>query len=200
MLALILLVAAATSVAAIVRNRSPGFGLVTMVAVVVLYGGLWWLWSLRLPPRPASPFELIPGAIAFAVGVEVLHLFVVYYLAARLTHASALYGSLGIAAALLFGLYLVGRLIVAAIVINVAVCGNTAIAGGGAGGPRRGRGAGSPAAGSPDAGVARGGVHPGARLARSDRVACVRCGRADAALHGASRVGDHGRVSRFRAG
>ena len=70
-----------------------------MVGVVVLYGVLWWLWSLRLPHAPASAFELIPGAIAFAVGVEVLHLFAVYYLAARLSHASALYGSLGTAAA-----------------------------------------------------------------------------------------------------
>jgi uncharacterized BrkB/YihY/UPF0761 family membrane protein len=121
LLALILLVAAATSIGAIVRNRSPGFGLVTMIAVAVVYGVLWWLWSLRLPHAPASAFELIPGAIAFAVGAEVLHLIVVYYLAVRLTHASALYGSLGIAAAILFGLYLVGRLVIAAIVINVAV-------------------------------------------------------------------------------
>ncbi len=119
--ALILLVAVGTSVGAIVRDRSPGLGLLTMVGVVVLYGVLWWLWSLRLPHAPASALELIPGAIAFAVGVEALHLIVVYYLAARLTHASALYGSLGIAAAILFGLYLIGRLIIAAIVINVAV-------------------------------------------------------------------------------
>ncbi len=121
LLALILLIAAGTSVGAIVRDRSPGFGLLTMIGVVVLYGVLWWLWSLRLPHAPASALEMIPGAIAFAVGVEALHLIVVYYLAARMTHASALYGSLGIAAAILFGLYLIGRLIIAAIVINVAV-------------------------------------------------------------------------------
>jgi uncharacterized BrkB/YihY/UPF0761 family membrane protein len=121
LLALIVLIAAGTSVGAIVRERSPGFGLLVILGVVVLYGVLWWLWSLRLPHAPASVFELIPGAIAFAVGVEVLHLIVVYYLAARLTHASALYGSLGIAAAILFGLYLIGRLIITATVINVAV-------------------------------------------------------------------------------
>jgi uncharacterized BrkB/YihY/UPF0761 family membrane protein len=121
LLALILLVAAGTSLGAIVRERSPGFGLLAMIGVVVLYGVLWWLWSLRSPHAAAAAWELIPGAVAFGIGVEVLHLIVVYYLAARLTHASALYGSLGIAAAILFGLYLVGRLIIAAIVINVAV-------------------------------------------------------------------------------
>lgn len=121
LLALVVLIAAATSIAAVVRNRSPGLGLVTMLGVVVVYGVLWWLWSLRLPHAATSPFDLIPGAVAFGIGVEVLHLIVVYYVAARLTHASAMYGSLGTAAALLFGLYLVGRMIIAATVINVAV-------------------------------------------------------------------------------
>ena len=92
-----------------------------MLAVAVIYGGVWWAWSLRLPRAEGSPLDLVPGAIVFGLGVQALHLVAVYYLGAKLTHASALYGSLGIAAALLFGLYLIGRLIVAAAVLNVAI-------------------------------------------------------------------------------
>ena len=120
--ALILLVAVGTSVGAIVRDRSPGFGLLTMRRRRgALRRSLVALVVASTARGRCRLFELIPGAIVFAVGVEALHLIVVYYLAARLTHASALYGSLGIAAAILFGLYLIGRLIIAAIVINVAV-------------------------------------------------------------------------------
>jgi uncharacterized BrkB/YihY/UPF0761 family membrane protein len=121
LLAFILLLATGTSVGAIVRDRSPGFGLVIMLAAVILYAGLWWAYSLRLPRAATSAFDLIPGAIVFGVGLQALHLIAVYYLAARLTHASALYGGLGTAAALLFGLYLMGRLVVAGAVVNVAV-------------------------------------------------------------------------------
>ncbi len=92
-----------------------------MLGVVVLYAGVWWAWSLRLPHAAASLLDFIPGAIVFGLGLQVVHLVAVYYLAARLTHASALYGTLGVAAALLFGLYLIGRLIIASVVFNVAV-------------------------------------------------------------------------------
>jgi Virulence factor BrkB len=121
LLAVILVMAAGTSVASVIRNRSPGLGLVAMLAVAVIYGGVWWAWSMRLPHAEGSALDLVPGAIVFGLGVQALHLVAVYYLGAKLTHASALYGSLGIAAALLFGLYLVGRLIVAAAVLNVAI-------------------------------------------------------------------------------
>jgi len=45
----------------------------------------------------------------------------VYYLAAKLTHSSLLYGTLGASAALLFGLYLVGRLVIGSAVFNAAL-------------------------------------------------------------------------------
>jgi uncharacterized BrkB/YihY/UPF0761 family membrane protein len=110
-----------TSLAAVIRNHSPGYGLVAMIAVVVMYGAAWWVFSLRLPHGEASMLNLLPGAALFGVGVEILHLVSVYYLAARFTHASILYGTLGAAAALLFGLYLVGRLIIGSAVLNATL-------------------------------------------------------------------------------
>jgi uncharacterized BrkB/YihY/UPF0761 family membrane protein len=121
LLAAAVVIGAISSVAAIIRNHSPGFGLVVMLSATLIYGGTWWLVSVRLPHGDASLTDLIPGAMIFGLGFEVLHLVSVYYLAAKLTHASLLYGSLGIAAALLLGLYLFGRLIIAAAVVNEAI-------------------------------------------------------------------------------
>jgi uncharacterized BrkB/YihY/UPF0761 family membrane protein len=110
-----------SALAAVVRNHSSGFGLLAMLGCVVFYGGAWWLFSVRLPHDGASVLELLPGAILFGVGAQVLHLIGVYYLAARFTHASLLYGVLGGSAALLFGLYLIGRLIIGAAVVNATI-------------------------------------------------------------------------------
>jgi uncharacterized BrkB/YihY/UPF0761 family membrane protein len=110
-----------SALAAVVRNHSSGFGLVAMLGCVVFYGGAWWLFSVRLPHDGASVLDLLPGAILFGVGAQILHLIGVYYLAARFTHASLLYGVLGGSAALLFGLYLIGRLIIGAAVVNATI-------------------------------------------------------------------------------
>lgn len=120
-LIVVVVAALATSLAALARNRSAGLGLVAMLAVVLIYGAAWWVVSLRFPHANAPVTALIPGAIVFGVGVQAMHLLVVYYLAARLSFASLWYGSLGTAAALLFGLYLAGRLVIAATVLNATL-------------------------------------------------------------------------------
>jgi uncharacterized BrkB/YihY/UPF0761 family membrane protein len=120
MMAALILVGIST-LAAVVRDHSSGFGLLAMLGCVLFYGGAWWLFSVRLPHDGASVLDLLPGAILFGVGAQVLHLIGVYYLAARFTHASLLYGVLGGSAALLFGLYLIGRLIIGAAVVNATI-------------------------------------------------------------------------------
>ena len=57
----------------------------------------------------------------FGVGVQVLHLVSVYYLSARLSSASVLYGALGASAALLLGLYFIGRLMILSAQFNEAI-------------------------------------------------------------------------------
>jgi uncharacterized BrkB/YihY/UPF0761 family membrane protein len=114
-------IAVATSLASIIRNSSPTIGLVAMIADVVFYGAVWWGLSTQFPHQGAPWTALIPGAIVFGVGVQVLHLVSVYYLSARLSSASVLYGALGASAALLLGLYFIGRLMILSAQFNEAI-------------------------------------------------------------------------------
>ncbi len=116
-----LAIAAATSLAAVIRNASGTNGIVAMIADVLVYAAVWWGLSTQFPHREASLVALIPGAILFGVGIQVLHLVSVYYLSARLSSASVLYGTLGAAAALLLGLYFVGRLMIFSAQLNEAI-------------------------------------------------------------------------------
>jgi uncharacterized BrkB/YihY/UPF0761 family membrane protein len=116
-----LAIAAATSVASVVRNASPTNGLVLMIADVVVYSVIWLGLSTQFPHRDVPWTALIPGALVFGVGVQVLHLVSVYYLSARLSSASVLYGTLGVSAALLLGLYFIGRLIILSAQVNEAI-------------------------------------------------------------------------------
>ena len=63
----------------------------------------------------------MPGAVLFAIGLEALHVLTVYYLADRLADQSALYGALGLAASLLFFLFLIGRGVVWSAELNAVI-------------------------------------------------------------------------------
>jgi uncharacterized BrkB/YihY/UPF0761 family membrane protein len=120
-LAACLAIAAVTSLAAVIRDAAPTPGLVVMLADVGVYAAAWWLVTTQLPHGDASYAALIPGALVFGAGVQAMHLVTVYYLARRVTSASQLYGTLGGAAALLLGLYLIGRLVVVSAEFNQAL-------------------------------------------------------------------------------
>lgn len=121
LLVVLVLAAAGTSLAAVIRNWSAAPGLIAMLTVVVVYGAAWWAMSCRLPHGDAPAVRLLPGAALFGLGLQAMHLLLVYYLARRITHASQWYGSLGAAATLLFGLYLGARLTVAAALLNATL-------------------------------------------------------------------------------
>jgi uncharacterized BrkB/YihY/UPF0761 family membrane protein len=104
-----------------VRSESFGLGLGSTVATVVAFFAFWLLASSFLPHGDAPWRALIPGAALFAVGVEGLHLLSVYFLGHRVQSASELYGSLGVAAAILAWLYLLGRLMVASAMLNATL-------------------------------------------------------------------------------
>lgn len=65
--------------------------------------------SVRWPPRWR---QVLPGALLVALGTQGLHLVAVLYLPGRLARASQLYGTLGVAAAILVWLALIARLVV----------------------------------------------------------------------------------------
>jgi uncharacterized BrkB/YihY/UPF0761 family membrane protein len=103
------------------RRESPGAGLTVTLVIVAAYAGLWLGVSLALPHGDAPWTRLVPGALVVGVGTQLLHLLTVYYLSGRLESASELYGGLGTAATVLLGLYLIGRLVVAAALANAVL-------------------------------------------------------------------------------
>jgi uncharacterized BrkB/YihY/UPF0761 family membrane protein len=121
LLALFLCFAAVSTGAGAVRAWSTGPGaLVTLVALVP-YAGLWLLVTMRLPHRNAPWRALVPGAVVFALGLEVVHGVVVYVISPWALAKQGTYGALGVASALLVGLFLISRLMVAAAVVNATL-------------------------------------------------------------------------------
>ena len=111
----------------VIRELARWVGLWTgSVSLRILTGlilvALWWLVvSVRLPHRGSRWLDLVPGAVLIAVGFELLSDVGTYFIAPRVESSQSTYGALGIAAALLFGLYLVSRLVVASAVVNATI-------------------------------------------------------------------------------
>ena len=62
LLAIVLLILS-SCVASVVREHSPGYGLVLMLADTLVYAVIWWGFSSRLPHSAASLLQLLPGAL-----------------------------------------------------------------------------------------------------------------------------------------
>ena len=114
--------AAVSSLAGWVRVE-VGFVPGLLATLAACFGfGLFWLWASAHLPAPDVPWvAFVPGAILFGLGVEALHVVTVYYLADQLADQSALYGALGLAATLLFFLFLIGRGVVWSAELNAVV-------------------------------------------------------------------------------
>ena len=109
---------AVTLVATAVRHESPGPGAVATVTIGIAYVWLAFL-ALWVLPRPTVQWTaLLPGAIAIGLGLQVLHLVNVYFISYRISTSSETYGALGVAAALLLSLFLMGRLFVFGVMLN----------------------------------------------------------------------------------
>lgn len=104
------------------RVESPGLGIGAALVGILPFAALWLGVSWLLPHDRRAPWTaLLPGAVLVGTGVWLAHLFSVYVLAHRVDKASSLYGSLGVAAALLAWLYLFGRLMVAGAMLNATL-------------------------------------------------------------------------------
>lgn len=97
-----------------------GAGLLGFGAELVLFTGLWLVVASLLPHGDAPPRALLPGAAVVGVGITLLHTVTTLWAAGVVSHYNSAYGALGTAVALLLWLYLVGRLIVAAAIVNAA--------------------------------------------------------------------------------
>ena len=104
------------------RAQHPGPGIVLWLVLIVVYGVVWLAASWALPhPADVSVRALVPGAVLFALGTEVLHVLTVVWYANRLEHRAELYGGLGAAVVLLAWLYLLGRLAISSAVVNASL-------------------------------------------------------------------------------
>ena len=121
LLVLLLSLFAVSALSSTIRAWSPGVGLVGLLLVAVPDAILWLLISLRLPHRDAPWVALLPGAVVFGIGVQLLQLFTAYVLEPWAINKQGTYGALGAAAALLFAIFLISRLIVGAAVLNATL-------------------------------------------------------------------------------
>ncbi len=121
LLLLLLCFGVVSTAASTMRAWSTGPGALATVVSLVPYAGLWLLVTVRLPHRDAPWTALIPGAAVFAVGLQLLHVVLVYVITPWALAKQGTYGALGVGAALLVSLFLVSRLAVAAAVVNATL-------------------------------------------------------------------------------
>jgi uncharacterized BrkB/YihY/UPF0761 family membrane protein len=117
------LAASAVGVAANdVRRSSGAAGAVIAIAIITASSfALWWWASWKLPHPPLLARALVPGALLAAAGADVLHLLTTYWIGHLVARKTGTYGSVGIALAVLFWVYILGRIIVASAGLNAAL-------------------------------------------------------------------------------
>ena len=92
--------------------------LIALVVYILLVGGGWLVLSRELPHRDVGWTTLLPGAVVVGAGLLFVNVFNVYVTTRLVEDRADTYGALGIAAALLFSLVLVGRVIVVSAELN----------------------------------------------------------------------------------
>lgn len=107
-----------STVTGLLRGESFLLGLVATVIYAAIPMAIWVFVSWHLP-RPDLPWTaLVPGAVVLGLGLEVLHLVTVYWIAHQVESKTETYGAIGFALVLLLWAYLIGRLITTAAVVN----------------------------------------------------------------------------------
>ena len=119
-LAVLVDVSTAGVVGSIRRHDQLG-GLAALAVYLALVGGVWLLVSLRLPGSEAGWVALLPGSLLFGAGLLLVNVFNVYITTRLVENRANTYGVLGVAAALLFSLVLVGRVIVISAELNASI-------------------------------------------------------------------------------
>jgi uncharacterized BrkB/YihY/UPF0761 family membrane protein len=74
-----------------------------------------------LPLRATQPRDLLPGAVLFAVGNQLVQVAVLVYFAPELGERRETYGAFGAAATMLIWLYVLSRLATGAAFLNATV-------------------------------------------------------------------------------
>ena len=104
-----------------VRRTSDLGDVIALAVYIVLVGGGWLVLTRELPHRNVGWAALLPGAAAVGAGLLFVNVFNVYVTTRLVEDRANTYGALGVAAALLFSLVLVGRVIVVSAELNAEV-------------------------------------------------------------------------------
>ena len=94
---------------------------VSFLAAFALYGTAWLLLSLVLPRTTADPGALLPGAVLVGATLSGLQAVSQLYLPNRFSHASELYGAVGVAIVTLGWFFIMGRVIVLSLSLDAVV-------------------------------------------------------------------------------
>lgn len=119
--AALLVAISAAQIVGWVRRHDQFGGIGALVVYLVVAGGAWLVVSKHLPHRDAGWAQLVPGALLVGVGLLLVNIFNVYVTTRLVENRADTYGALGIAAALLLSLVLVGRVIVLSAELNAAL-------------------------------------------------------------------------------
>jgi uncharacterized BrkB/YihY/UPF0761 family membrane protein len=119
--AALLLQLGAVEIVGWIRRGDQFGGIAALLVFLVLGGGAWLAVSTQLPHRDVPWTALVPGALMFGVGLLFINVFNVYVTTRLVQGRADTYGALGIAAALLFSLVLVGRLVVGSAELNASL-------------------------------------------------------------------------------
>jgi uncharacterized BrkB/YihY/UPF0761 family membrane protein len=101
-----------------VRQQSEGPGIIILTTFILLAAALWLWVTWKLPHSAATVWQLVPGALLVAVGIQVVHVITVLYISRKVASSSSTYGALGAATAILLGLFFIARVIVFGAALN----------------------------------------------------------------------------------
>lgn len=103
------------------RHEASAAGLLVTLVTGLAFAAIWLWISLALPHGSARWTDLIPGSLLFGIGILCVQVFNVYLLTRLLQNKASTYGTLGAAAAVLLGLFLIGRVVVLAAALNATL-------------------------------------------------------------------------------
>jgi uncharacterized BrkB/YihY/UPF0761 family membrane protein len=121
-IALTTLALALSALVSALTDRFLVGAVVASIMYICVPFAVWLYISWLLPHAPhIDVWALLPGAIVFAFGVEILHLVTVIWIPYLVSSKSERYGAIGIALVLLFWAYLLGRIMTLSAVLNAAL-------------------------------------------------------------------------------
>ena len=121
LIVVLFLTVVAVEVGTLVRRRGDFGDLIALAVYVGLVGGGWLVLTRVLPHRDVGWTALLPGAALVGAGLLLVNVFNVYVTTRLVENRANTYGALGVAAALLFSLVLVGRVIVISAELNAEI-------------------------------------------------------------------------------